>query len=372
MTHKSIPIYKRDTAGKIRTWQVEVEGPAYRVIAGIQGGNLVTSKWKTAKPKNVGKKNETTPEQQAQLEALADHTAKLKREYRRTIPELEFVPNGPMLALGYDDLKEPLEFWKGVYSQPKLDGIRSMKNLKLGASTRELQPHLNCGHLMTALQPLFAKYPGIEFDGELYNHDHHDDFNAIARLVRKEKLNAEQKAKIESTLQFHVYDLPSDGDVFGGRTARLKDLIESLGHPMIVYVPTEKVKDQDHLDALNVQYVEYGYEGQMVRLDICSYEFDVRSKSLLKRKSFITEEFSLIEIGAGEGNWGDMAKWTTVQLPNGKTCETGMRGNQDFAKELLANKSKYTQATIRYFGYTPDGKLRFPVAIDFHENGRVD
>jgi hypothetical protein len=30
------------------------------------------------------------------------------------------------------------------------------------------------------------------------------------------------------------------------------------------------------------------------------------------------------------------------------------------------------EATIRYFGETPDGMLRFPVAIDFHQNARAD
>jgi DNA ligase-1 len=365
------PIFKRGTDGKIRTWQVEVEGPAYRVIAGILGGTLVTSKWKTAKPKNIGKKNETTPEQQAQLEATADHTAKLKREYRREMWELDFVPDGPMLAETYGNPKKPIDFSKGVWSQPKLDGIRSMKNQKFGATTRELQPHLNCGHLMEALKPLLDMYPGVELDGELYNHDLKDDFNEISRLVRKEKLTAEQKARVESTLQYHVYDLPSLRAPFGARTEMLKAMLEQLNHPMIIYVPTEKVESQDQLDAAYARDIANGYEGQMVRLN-GEYEFDSRSDFLLKRKEFITEEFPLIAIEAGEGNWGGMAKRTIVSLPNGKTCETGMRGSQEFAKQLLIDRANYKQATVRYFGYTPDGKLRFPVAIDFHQESRVD
>ncbi len=372
---KSEVILKRDTQGKIRTWRYEVEGDKYRIIAGLQGGNPATSKWKTAKPKNIGKKNETTPVQQALIEAQNEETGKLKREYRRTIPELDFVPYAPMLADNYDGLKEPLPFWQGVYSQPKLDGIRSYKSIRFGATTRDLQPHVNCGHLMQALAPLFDKYDGIQFDGELYNHAHHDDFNKISSLVRREKLTAEQKAAVESTLQFHVYDLPSDGDAFGGRTERLKSMIESLGHPMIVYVPTVKVKDQAHLDQLNGEYVEDGYEGQMVRLDTGSYEHDVRSKSLLKRKEFETAEFDIDRIEEGEGNWAGVAKRIVLNLEDGKTCGSSLRGDQAFAKDLLdkANAGNGPkQATVRFFGRTPDGMLRFPVAIDFHQNGRVD
>ena len=331
-------IFKRGTDGKVRTWQVEVEGPAYRVIAGIKDGNLVTSKWKTAKPKNVGKKNETTPEQQAQLEAVADRVGKLKREYRCTIPELEFVPNGPMLALSYDDLKVPLDFRKGVYSQPKLDGIRSMKNQRLGATTRELQPHLNCGHLMDALKPLFDMHPGIEFDGELYNHRFHDDFNAIIRLVRKEKLTAEQKAKVASTLQYHVYDLPSDGEAFGGRTARLKQMIEGLNHPMIIYVPTEKIEDQEQLDAANAKNIAGGYEGQMVRVDDGGYEFDSRSWSLLKRKGFVTAEFELLSIDEGEGNWSGGAKSITVQASERPDLRLRHAWRRGLCRQLLIDQ----------------------------------
>jgi DNA ligase-1 len=364
-------IFKRGTDGKIRSWQVEVEGPAYRVIAGIKGGKLVTSEWKTAKPKNIGKKNETSPEQQAQLEAAADEAGKLKREYRRTIPELDSVPDGPMLAADYAKRKGSLNFAAGVYSQPKLDGIRALMQKRLGATTRELQPHHQASHLMAALEPLFQKYPGVEFDGELYNHDYREDFNGLVSLIRSQEVTDEERAKIQSVVQFHVYDLPS-ADPFSVRSERLMAMVAELNHPMIVYVPTVKAETQDILDALNMEYVDEGYEGQMVRIDGVEYEFDVRSKSLYKRKDFVTEEFPLLSIESGEGNWGGVAKKTTVQLPNGKTTDTGLRGSKDFARQLLIDRAKYTQATIRHFGYTADGKLRFPVAIDFHEGARVD
>jgi hypothetical protein len=98
---KSNPIYKTDTAGKIRTWQWEVEGDSYRTIAGIAGGNLVTTGWTKCEPKNVGRANETSAERQALLEAEAEEGKKLKREYRRTVAELDSVPVGPMLAADY-------------------------------------------------------------------------------------------------------------------------------------------------------------------------------------------------------------------------------------------------------------------------------
>jgi len=366
-------IYKRDTVGKIRTWQYEVEGDSYRTIAGIQGGSLVTSGWTKCQPKNEGRANATTAGQQAQAEAEAEMGKKLKREYRWTIIELDAVPVGPMLAHDYAKLKKPLTF--PVFCQPKLDGIRAIIN-KNGAFSRELQPHYNCDHVLAALAPVFAKYPDISFDGEFYNHDLKDDFNKIVSVVRKQKPTAEQKAEAAKLIQYHIYDLPSEKP-FGQRAADMLRILADTGalnNDAIRLVRTAQVEDQATLDLMNGHYTEGGYEGQMVRLDE-PYEFDTRSKSLLKRKEFKTAEFPVVMVEEGLGNWSGYAKRIIVQLPNGKVCGAGMRGTQDFAKDLLEKAKAGNQpkeATIRYFGETPDGLLRFPVAVDFHAEGRID
>lgn len=141
-------------------------------------------------------------------------------------------------------------------------------------------------------------------------------------------------------------------------------------HPIIKIVETTPVTTPEALDACYARYTEQGYEGQMIRLDT-PYEWDTRSKGLLKRKEFITEEFPLIRIEEGEGNWSGMAKRIVFRLPDGRECGAGMRGDQEFATELLQRLPVPTQVTIRYFNLTPDGVPRFPVATDFH-NGRVD
>jgi ATP-dependent DNA ligase len=371
----SSPIYKRDTSGKVRTWQYEVGNESYRTIAGIMDGNLVTSGWTKCEPKNEGRANATTAQEQAHAEAIADEGKKLKREYRITIAELDAVPVGPMLAQDYAKLKKPLDYGTRIYSQPKLDGIRAVNN-HLGAWSRELQPHYNCDHVLAALAPVFAKYPGISFDGEFYNHDLKDDFNKIVSVVRKQKPTAAQKAEAEKLIQYHIYDLPSD-ESFLCRNIRLNFILEEFGlhqSDVIKIVPTAFVTSQAQLDELNGQYTEAGYEGQMVRLDL-SYDFDTRSKALLKRKEFTTKEFPIKRIEEGNGNWAGYAKRVVLDIPGAPNGEVGagMRGTQDFAKEILANADKYKFATTRFFGTTPDGSLRFPVVIDFlGAEGRVD
>lgn len=276
-----------------------------------------------------------------------------------------------MLAQDYAKLKKPLKF--PVAAQPKLDGIRALIS-RHGAFSRELQPHYNCDHILTALAPVFAKFPNAQFDGEFYNHDLKDDFNKIVSVVRKQKPTAEQKAEAARLLQYHVYDLPSAGDQpFVKRTFALMDLFMGIDpNGPVKMVKTWEVNDQARLDELNGEFTEQGYEGQMVRLNE-PYDFDTRSKSLLKRKEFQTTEFPVIRIEEGLGNWSGYAKRIVIKLPNGNECGAGMRGTQEFAKNLLARKDIVTGATIRFFGMTPDGQLRFPVAIDFQGTaGRVD
>jgi DNA ligase-1 len=356
------PIYKRGTDGKLRTWQVEVDGDKYRTIAGLHGGNLVTSAWTTAKPKNPGRANATTAEQQAMIEALADEAKKLKREYRRTIAELDDVVPGPMLAATYEgNLAFP------VWSQPKLDGIRALISAR-GAFTREGQPHNNVQHILDELAPLFAAYPDLMFDGELYNHDLKDDFNDIVRLVRKQKLSPAEARRVKDVLQFHIYDIPSNPGVFGSRAVDMLASHEITNMKSVKFVATSRIASQKQLDDIYDFYTSQGYEGQMVRLDT-PYEFDTRSKGLLKRKEFETKEFELLKIEEGEGNWAGYAKRVTFKLEDGRDCGGGIKGNQEFTKRLL--NERFSQVTVRYFKRTPDGMPRFPVAIDFH-NGRTD
>ena len=64
-------LFKRDTTGKIRMWEVEYSetdiagsnrhsSAGTRTISGTVDGEKVTSDWNMSTPKNVGKVNETT------------------------------------------------------------------------------------------------------------------------------------------------------------------------------------------------------------------------------------------------------------------------------------------------------------------------
>ncbi len=71
-------LYKRAVNGKVNEWTVEIENNCFRTISGYTDGVKTTSEWTCCSGKNIGKKNETTPEQQALAEAQAMWTKKLE------------------------------------------------------------------------------------------------------------------------------------------------------------------------------------------------------------------------------------------------------------------------------------------------------
>lgn len=373
--------------GVIRYWQFEIEGDQWRGHFGVVGGKDTVSKWSTAKPTNLGKSNERDGPAQAHFEAVAEEAKKLKREYRVLMEDLE-GPNAPppavMLAQKWADLKTPLKFNPGrpVNVQPKLDGIRLVDEER-DSYSREFQPFFTTAHIREALRPIRERYPHIILDGELYNHSLKNNFNKIGSLVRKKSLTEVERVEVVAALEYHIYDVPSLDAVFSERTKFLVDLFgefeDHLQFCPIVRVPTFEVHTLTELEARRDQFLEDGYEGMMVRQDE-EYEFGVRSWSLMKHKGDkTTEEFPISKLIEGNGNWSGCAKAVEIVLDeadtrgaNGERQKAGIKGDQDFCRALLTTTPGPTMVTVEYFGRTPGGMLRFPVAVDWHYGERTD
>ena len=360
-------LYKRDTSGKIREWTIEWQDtiPAIRTVTGIKDGNLVTSGWKETEAKNEGKANATTAREQAQKEAEAEWKKKEEKEYFEYINQIDSYDKfKPQLAHDYAKLNDGQKMLLDMISQPKLDGIRCIAR-KDGLYTRQGKAITTCDHIFIALQPFFKENPDVILDGELYNHELKDDFNKITSLVRKVKPSIEEQTECFNIVQYHVYDMAGD-ELFEDRMAFIQD--QNFADP-IVTVETYHANTQFELDDLYSEYMERGYEGQMVRNNT-PYE-NKRSKNLLKRKEFITEEFDVVEVLEGSGNWAGYAKHF-VLTDGTETFKSGVRGNQATLKALLEQEEKPTWVTCRYFERSVDNIPRFPVVIDWGVGSRED
>lgn len=356
-------LYSRDSHGKIRVWYMEIDHNCHRVTSGLEDGEKVTSGWTECEGKNLGKKNETTPERQAELEVDALYTKKMKTGYYESVD-----------LIGSDDLFEPMladkyAKFKGVfpvYSQPKLDGIRCIAKAN-GLFSRTGEKILSCPHIEEDLASFFKKYPNIKLDGELYNHKMKDKFEEIASAVRKTK-NIDAKLT-KDTVFYHVYDVSMKGP-FESRTEFLGAL-ENIA--CVHLVRTDLVKSQDELDDLYGEYLAEGYEGQMIRTPKSEYQ-NKRTKDLIKRKEFIDEEFKIVDVMEGLGNWSGYAKHLVVTSSDGREFKTGMRGDQEFLKKMLVEKKDYvgSDVTVRYQNLSSYGIPRFPIAVKYYKGQRKD
>jgi DNA ligase-1 len=353
-------LFKRATNGKVLEHTIEVQGNGYRTISGYVDGVKTTTEWTYCQGKNIGRSNETTPESQALAEANAEWKKRIERNYFANIADID---NGtifkPMLANKWEDYADKIQY--PIYSQPKLDGIRCIVR-EDGMWTRTGKPIDSAPHIFEALAPLFAKDPDLIFDGELYADKYANDFNAIVSLVKKTKPTDADLKESEKQIEYHIYDLPSSDKNFIKRMWDLGILFETHTelHPYCRIVETYSCNNEDEVIELYGGYVERGYEGQMLRLDT-PYE-NKRSKALLKHKSFIDEEYTIVGYEEGNGNLAGMIGALVFQTAQGDKFTASVNGGWDYLKELWAEKDSLIgqQATIKYFNITPDGKPRFP------------
>lgn len=360
-------LFKRDAKKNIQQWTIFVEGNTFYTVEGIKDGKQTKSAPTVCEAKNVGKSNETSPEQQATNEATAKWRLKLDKGYTQYI---EFIdkPSSffkPQLAFSWDDYKEEVNLAAGEwYISPKLDGVRCIIT-KDGAFSRNGKPFVAFPHILEALKPFFAKYPNIVLDGEIYTHKLHNDFNKIISLAKKTKLTTEDIVESAKYLQYWIFDIFNHDDSTMKFHQRLDFIKENvITNSCIRFCPHVAIASEENLELQLAKYLVDGYEGVMLKYMNASYE-NKRSKNLLKYKKFHEEEFEIISIEEGEGNRAGMFGRAVLKAKNGSIFESNARGSEEFYRQLLRDKDKLVGqiATVRYQNLTPAGVPRFPVII---------
>jgi DNA ligase 1 len=362
-------LYSKRENGGLQEWTIEVGAVSgeYRTIAGKVGCKMQTSKWTICKGKNIGKRNETMGGKQALKEAQARWDKRVELGDREKITDLG--NDGiffPMLANRYEDYKDELVY--PVYCQPKLDGIRVIAR-KSGLWSRNGKRIVSLPHIEKEYKPIFARYPDLVIDGEGYADKLKNDFNKVCSLIKKTKPTPKDLKESAEKIQHYVYDCKYDdcGTIFSIRNATINELLR--GFNTVHLVETTFITDQDRLDKLYGEYLEAGYEGQIVRTDT-AYE-NKRCKALLKRKEFKDAEFTILAVVEGTGNRAGMAGHMEILLPNGKTGHSNIKGNQTWCRQLLKDAKGLVgkKVTVKFFNWTEAGVPRFPFVIKIHSEG---
>ena len=346
-------LFSRATNGKVNEFIIEVEDDKYRTTSGYTDGVKTTSKWTMCEVKSYCSSSE-----QALKEAQAIHRKKIETGSFENVADIDNETYfEPMLAQDWHKQKSKVKY--PIYSQPKLDGIRCIVK-KDGMWSRNGKKIISAPHIYEAMKHLFTVNPNLIFDGELYADKFANDFNAICSLVKKTKPTSEDLNASSKVIEYHIYDLPSNSGTF---VERYTALVEMSLPDCCKRVRTDVCGDEDIVNDWYEDYIEWGYEGQMIRLDKL-YE-NKRSKSLLKHKSFIDEEYTILGIEEGIGNKTGMVGSFIFKTKEGKQFNSSPKFNWEECTEMWKQKQTLIgkSATVKYFNLTPDGIPRFPYVI---------
>ena len=348
-------VYKTDSAGKVRILHVYTEGADLIQESGLKDGKLVKHR-STATGKNIGKANETTPEEQAQLEAASKIETKRSTGYFDT--EYEAKNNEvilPMLAKSYDKEVKKIDWKKAVYIQPKLDGMRCLaivKDTKVTLMSRK-------GKVIDTMQHIIDVIEGLGLadcilDGELYAHG--KTFQENMKLIKKYR-----QGETEDVV-YHLYDRVIDKP-YTSRYGGISLVVSALGNPAVELIECQKILQESDIAGFHSQYLSDGYEGSIIRHGDDGYKVNGRSSSLLKFKDFVDIACKVVDIVPSKRDPEQGVVHCEVPDGTKRTFGCGMKASHNERKDMLVNKANYIGKTaeIRFFEYSDDGIPRFPV-----------
>jgi DNA ligase-1 len=355
-------LYKKTATGATQEWQIFFEAGEYYTVSGQTDGKKVTNAPTRCYGKNLGKKNETSSEEQAEAEARAKWQKKKDEGYVDDVDSLDGAHPlrlDPMLAKDYADYSDKLSF--PLYSQPKLDGLRCVIT-RQGAFSRQWKPFATLQHIVDAVMPLFDKYPGIlALDGEMYSHELKDKFEEIVSIVKQPKATAEDIDKCKELIQYHVYDVveADQNASFATRSINAASMVAEASSPYIKMVETTPLFNEAEMELVYRKYMEEGYEGQMIRVGHSPYQHK-RTKDLLKRKDFHDGEFEIVGYKQGKGN-REGCIVLRLAMSDGKEFDSVPVGGVEYLKKLWEHRDELLglQATVKYQNLSSDGIPRF-------------
>jgi len=378
-------LYGSATNGKVKEWSIrviETDGIFIETRHGYEGGKIQTNQKEITQGKNIGKKNATTPLQQAISDAQSLWQKKRDEKYAVKAPisaisatsatseatsatsatseatsaisasraaEVDDSVPSPMLAHDYNKRGKSIVY--PCYIQPKLDGTRTiaMPGKGLFSRNRKTYPHLE--HIREEIDRLD---PSMILDGELYSDTL--TFQEIVGLVKNETLQPKQ-----NQIKLHVYDMIAE-DTFDIRYFNLQMLFKKNKFQHLVLVKTQFCTSEDVMKEKHAEYVQEGFEGIMLRNELGLYANN-RSIQLQKYKEFFDMECPIIGFKEGEGLEKGCVIW--ICKVNEKPFACRPRGTREQRQEqfLVGEQALGKMLTVRYQEMTDDGLLRFPVGI---------
>lgn len=247
--------------------------------------------------------------------------------------------------------------------ETKLDGVRGLIFLdptNPHVLSRNGKPLNNVSHVIAELMTV-AK--GYVIDGEFFSADWR---STISSVRSKEKGDTGARLFAFDVLPLEEFRDHVCSWLMCDRRRLLIDMIRGLNH----IKPTTASVAQTVEDAISITagYTKAGYEGSVIKGLDTLYEYD-RTESWRKMKTVLSDEFEIVGVNRGEGQFSETLGSLIVR-PLNKPGEpesavgSGLtRADRDtlWAQHLSQGNLIGEVVEVAYQELTPDRRLRFPV-----------
>lgn len=420
MSNWTSTLYRR-SSNKIEEWTIDLNSNVITVYFGEHGGKMTSKKTTIKEGKNIGKSNETTPEEQAQLEYFSKIKKKKEREGYYSLLDLGFTSyrNGaiyikedkeytlrqaldflPELGEGKDGKILPMlakPFYKKTKNdkftclldfpllvQPKYNGMRCVMVIKndrielfsrttdeitVPGLTEEIKTVLPViRRCIAEIEPKYVSCEDIVLDGELYIH--HVILADIVSAVKKPNLDT-------ARIGFYCYDIieiNNESELNQLQRLRIikriKDILEtntSYKNSRFHCAPAHSVGNVATAEHFLDIFINQGFEGLIARNPYALYQKGKRTSDLLKLKRTFSGEFKIVDVFDSSKQPG-LAIFKCKNDINNEYFEVVPQGNHELRRKYMNDRNNLLgkMLTVEYYERTDA-----PKSLPFHGVGIV-
>ncbi len=431
-------LYKKNSKGKLLIWEIDHKRSYGNIELVVKTGEYYGNKvlhYKPVKAKNIGKANETSIPQQAELMTKALILGQRKYGYK-SLEDLDIstdllilgdeklftntillkLPDDatdldnmlkPMLAAGYFRTKKDWvdpdgKLWKDrkyyylqnpykpkekgavvakfpMGGQAKINGVRCsvyLEDEEVKMKSKEGEQYV-VEHIIDWFSErleLFTDANGkaIVYDGELYIHN--EKLQYIRSAVVKPNLNT-------PSVTYQVYDIAVPIYTNKTRIQQLKVLLaEAIMNEIndvycpIKYVKTLLIKNDASAQIATDTFIEQGYEGMILRNLDAPYQFGKRTVNMLKLKRLMHGEFEITGVSSQDVD-PELGLYNCI-TKNGVEFNVTPTEDEDYKRMILLMPHLVVNKllTCAFYEYT-DNDIPFHIVHNIvrdYENNTID
>lgn len=266
-----------------KIWSIETKDEEIFIEFGQENGKIQL-KIESVKGKNIGRSNETTPSQQAELEALSKIAKQKDKGYRENKEDLQDLDILPMLSADYTKQGHRIKY--PCWGSDKMDGCRALAICENGAVILKSR-----GGKLYDVKHLQGQLSAIMKDGEIW-----DGELFIKGKYLEEIVSAIKKPNpLTPYLGFVVFDVVNTEE-FSLRINTIKSLTKRMLGTQVQVIDYISVETEQDMKVHHKDSVARGFEGLMLRNNSGVYESGKRSADSQKFKTFFDSEFKIIDV----------------------------------------------------------------------------